>query len=93
VRACTDESASWAHDGKSPIAHINPKARSGDKEMSRDIKDPTVRPPNNDMQTELAAEIATAVLGMELVTPSDAASSNPSSKPLVHPQVRERQDL
>jgi hypothetical protein len=94
VRACTDESASWAHDGQSPIAHINPlKARSGDKEMSRDVKDPTVLPPNNDMQTELAAEIATAVLGMELVTPSDAASSNPSSKPHVLPQVRERQDL
>jgi hypothetical protein len=30
---------------------------------------------------------------MELVTPSDAASSNPSSKPHILPQVRKRQDL
>lgn len=70
------------------LSRVEPAAR-----LTEASHQPTALHPNNDMQTAIAAEIGTAVLGMELVTPPDAASSNPSSKPHVLPQVRKRQDL
>ena len=70
------------------LSRVEPAAR-----LTEASHQPTALHPNNDMQTAIAAEIATAVLGIELVTPPDAASSNPSSKPHVLPQVRKRQDL
>ena len=56
------------------LSRVEPAARLTEPRGSRTSHQPAALPPNNDMQTAIAAEIATAVLGMELVTPQDSAS-------------------